>query len=267
MPVREHPEVNFLGLLIGPRGATQKQLQEMSGAKILIRGKGSQREPYPGHVGHPDDDDELHVSIEGTDEAVEKALKEVEQILFNPEQAMRLKHEQLTNLEKIKSGDGSSSSSTALVAYGDGGDEYQIEMQVPNGVVGLIIGKGGENTKRIQAQSGAHMQIAKENEMRPGETHRTIVIKGQPDAVAECKRMVDEIVNNRLNPRGFNGGGNGGIMQSLQQYNPNGTRELDTPFVMKVAVPDDKIGIIIGKGGLTIKGIQDKIAVVLVATG
>jgi len=264
VPVREHPDVNFLGLLIGPRGSTQKQLQEMSGAKILIRGKGSQRDPVPGHVGHPDDDDELHVSIEGTEEAVEKALKEVEQILFNPEQAMRLKQEQLSNLEKIKNSDGfngASSSSTALVTYGDGGDEYQIEMRVPNGVVGLIIGKGGENTKRIQAQSGAHMQIAKESDMKPGETHRSIVVKGHPDAVAECKRMVDEIVTNRLNPRGFNGGGAGGgsgIMQQLQQYQSNGTRELDTPFVMKVPVPDDKIGIIIGKGGLTIKAIQEK---------
>ena len=43
------------GLLIGPRGATQKQMQEMSGAKIVIRGRGSQKDGAP-PTGHPDDE-------------------------------------------------------------------------------------------------------------------------------------------------------------------------------------------------------------------
>ena len=43
------------GLLIGPRGATQKQMQEMSGAKIVIRGRGSQKEGAPS-TGHADDE-------------------------------------------------------------------------------------------------------------------------------------------------------------------------------------------------------------------
>jgi len=33
-------------------------------------------------------------------------------------------------------------------------------------------------------------------------------------------------------------------------------KELDHPFVVKLPVPNDKVGIIIGKGGMTIKGIQ-----------
>lgn len=36
--------VNYIGLLIGPRGLYQKRLEEESGCKILIRGKGSQKE-------------------------------------------------------------------------------------------------------------------------------------------------------------------------------------------------------------------------------
>lgn len=35
--------VNYIGLLIGPRGLYQKRLEEESGCKILIRGKGSQK--------------------------------------------------------------------------------------------------------------------------------------------------------------------------------------------------------------------------------
>jgi far upstream element-binding protein len=49
------------------------------------------------------------------------------------------------------------------------GDEgYQVELRVPNHMVGLVIGKGGENIHRMQTQTGAHMQIAKEADMKPG---------------------------------------------------------------------------------------------------
>jgi far upstream element-binding protein len=47
--------VNFIGLLIGPKGLYQKRLEEESGCKILIRGKGSQKE---GSAPQPDDDDD-----------------------------------------------------------------------------------------------------------------------------------------------------------------------------------------------------------------
>jgi len=33
--------VNYIGMLIGPKGLYQKRLEEESGCKILIRGKGS----------------------------------------------------------------------------------------------------------------------------------------------------------------------------------------------------------------------------------
>ena len=97
IPSKQYPDVNFLGLLIGPRGATQKKLQEQTGAKIIIRGKGAQRDGASGGVPHPDDDDDMHVSIEGTEDAVERAVAEVEQILFNPEQVSRTFHAHVTH--------------------------------------------------------------------------------------------------------------------------------------------------------------------------
>jgi far upstream element-binding protein len=169
VPVDEHPDVNFLGLLIGPRGETQKQMQQMSGAKVLIRGRGSQKDgggmmQNP----HPDDDDALHVCIEGSEEAVDKALREVERILFNPEEALRLKNEQLRSLNGGSGGGGGgghygSGGGGQYGQYGGQSEEggYQVEMRVPNGMVGLIIGKGGENIQRMQNQTGAHVQIAK----------------------------------------------------------------------------------------------------------
>ena len=37
LPVREFPEINFFGLLVGPRGNTLKKMESQSGAKIHIR--------------------------------------------------------------------------------------------------------------------------------------------------------------------------------------------------------------------------------------
>ena len=124
IPVKDHPGINFLGLLIGPRGITQKQLQESSGAKIIIRGKGAQKDGIL-QASHPDDDDELHVSIEGSEESVEKAYRDIQEILYNPEQALKLKENQLQSLAELNGRDPSSV----------GTDEYQIELRVPNNMV------------------------------------------------------------------------------------------------------------------------------------
>ncbi len=42
--IDEHPQINFMGLLIGPRGATLKKIESAYGAKVMIRGKGSLKE-------------------------------------------------------------------------------------------------------------------------------------------------------------------------------------------------------------------------------
>lgn len=42
--------VNYVGLLIGPKGIYQKRLEEQTGCKVLIRGKGSHKgEGHPHH--------------------------------------------------------------------------------------------------------------------------------------------------------------------------------------------------------------------------
>src|SRR6266571_6104335 len=44
IPVKEFPEINFFGLLVGPRGNSLKKMESESGAKISIRGRGSVKE-------------------------------------------------------------------------------------------------------------------------------------------------------------------------------------------------------------------------------
>jgi splicing factor 1 len=84
IPQDNHPEINFVGLLIGPRGNTLKALEQETGAKIIIRGKGSLKEgklnrrdgPLPG------ENEPLHAYICSNDrEIVAKAAVRIRQII------------------------------------------------------------------------------------------------------------------------------------------------------------------------------------------
>jgi far upstream element-binding protein len=241
IPAKEHPEINYLGLLIGPKGATQKHLQEVSGARVIIRGKGASRDGGPSSTNDPDDHDELHVSIEGNEESIVKAVREVEQILHDPEAANRLKSSQL-----------------GISMGGDGGSApYQIELRIPNNMVGLVIGKGGENVMKIQNQLQVTITIQKEAEMQPGETLRQIILKGYEPAVREAKKRIDDAITTQMSKNaGLHSGGGSGDRGGGDRS--GGYKELDSAFLVKLPVPNDKIGIIIGKGGMTIKGIQER---------
>merc|ERR1712226_867519 len=85
IPQEEHPEINFVGLLIGPRGNTLKSMEKETGAKIIIRGKGSVKE---GKVGRkdgqplPGEDEPLHAYVTATNvEAVRKAVIKINEVI------------------------------------------------------------------------------------------------------------------------------------------------------------------------------------------
>ncbi|XP_042510587.1 splicing factor-like protein 1 [Macadamia integrifolia] len=86
IPMKEYPGYNFIGLIIGPRGNTQKRMEKETGAKIVIRGKGSVKE---GRLQQkrdlkpdPSENEDLHVLVEAeTPEALEAAAGMVEKLL------------------------------------------------------------------------------------------------------------------------------------------------------------------------------------------
>ncbi|KAJ1472860.1 hypothetical protein T484DRAFT_1637932, partial [Baffinella frigidus] len=84
VPVKEHPGYPFIGLILGPRGNTQKKLERETGAKIVIRGKGSVKAgrggSFRGEVIGEDED--LHVHIAGdSQEQVDAASKVIRELL------------------------------------------------------------------------------------------------------------------------------------------------------------------------------------------
>jgi splicing factor 1 len=80
VPVDKYPDYNFIGLIIGPRGKTHREMEQETGCKIAIRGKGSARAGRPDN--HADADDPLHVVITGdTEKQVLAAVRRVSALL------------------------------------------------------------------------------------------------------------------------------------------------------------------------------------------
>lgn len=64
--MKEFPEINFFGLLVGPRGNSLKKMEKESGAKISIRGKGSVKEGKGRPDAYADDaEEDLHCLVMG----------------------------------------------------------------------------------------------------------------------------------------------------------------------------------------------------------
>ncbi|XP_073514453.1 splicing factor 1-like isoform X1 [Phyllobates terribilis] len=109
IPQDEYPEINFVGLLIGPRGNTLKNIEKECNAKIMIRGKGSVKE---GKVGRkdgqmlPGEDEPLHALVTAnTMENVKKAVDQIRNILKQgietPEDQNDLRKMQLRELARL----------------------------------------------------------------------------------------------------------------------------------------------------------------------
>ena len=66
LPALPSQGFNFFGLIIGPRGNTQKRMQQETNTKIAIRGRGSVKEGAVRDGKHDHgEDEELHVMISG----------------------------------------------------------------------------------------------------------------------------------------------------------------------------------------------------------
>jgi splicing factor 1 len=83
IPVKEFPEINFFGLLVGPRGNSLKKMERESGAKISIRGKGSVKEGKARPDQYAEDaEEDLHcLVIADSDEKVATCVKMINRVI------------------------------------------------------------------------------------------------------------------------------------------------------------------------------------------
>ncbi|KAK3371012.1 hypothetical protein B0T24DRAFT_304476 [Lasiosphaeria ovina] len=148
--------------------------------------------------------------------------------------------------------------------------EDSLQIMVPDRTVGLIIGRGGETIRDLQERSGCHINIVAENKSING--LRPVNLIGSPAAARHAKELILEIVDSDSrngnpgappggNPGGMQGGMGGGGMQGGMPGNPRGGRSDNMGggdrINDSIYVPSDAVGMIIGKGGETIREMQN----------
>ena len=141
--------------------------------------------------------------------------------------------------------------------------ENSIQILVPDRTVGLIIGRGGETIRDLQERSGCHVNIVGENKSVSG--MRPVNLIGNHQAASRARELIMEIVESDTKSNG--GGGAAAISvgnSQRQQTRPTdifyggdqvvgGSDKINE----SITVPSDAVGMIIGKGGETIKDMQN----------
>ncbi|GMY07193.1 splicing factor-like protein 1 [Fagus crenata] len=97
IPVKEYPDYNFIGPIIGPHGNTHRRMEKETGAKICVRGKDITKIPQK-------DDEDLHVYIEADNQkSLDAAVGMIEKLLNPIDEGMNEhKRTQLEELAKLK---------------------------------------------------------------------------------------------------------------------------------------------------------------------
>ncbi|XP_039129341.1 protein BTR1-like [Dioscorea cayenensis subsp. rotundata] len=106
-----------------------------------------------------------------------------------------------------------------------------IRFLVSNMAAGSIIGKGGSTITEFQSQSHARIQLSRNHEFFPGTSDRVIMISGAFDEIMKAMEL---------------------ILEKLLAEGEDGN-DVDSRSTVRLVVPNNSCGGIIGKGGATIK--------------
>lgn len=102
-----------------------------------------------------------------------------------------------------------------------------------NAEAGSVIGKGGSTINDFQSQSGARIQLSRNNEFFPGTSDRIIMVSG---TIIEILKAVDLI-----------------LARLLSEFFVEDGEDVEPRSKLRLIVPNSSCGGIIGKGGSTIK--------------
>ena len=125
------------------------------------------------------------------------------------------------------------------------------EVMCPASCAGKIIGHGGDTIMSIQKKSGAHVKIQPAHEV-PAGAPRRIDISGAAGPVADALQMVNDILRESAIGGSGGGGGGGGGSRGGGGSGGGASVELDVP------VPAEMLGRVIGRGGETIRRLQEE---------
>jgi len=114
--------------------------------------------------------------------------------------------------------------------------EEQVVVQVPNGVVGSIIGKGGATIKDIASRSRTTIRVARNDEVDMNAANRAVSISGTLESIFRAQSLIFAKIAEA--PPAIGGGA-------------------DQPFRVELTIPNEMVGRIIGKKGSQVKKITE----------
>jgi RNA-binding protein Nova len=156
------------------------------------------------------------------------------------------------------------------------GDKLQLRMLVHTRLCGTLIGKGGATIRSFNEDSHAAFNISPPPAL-PGLTERVVRISGDLDGLMRAVALV--VTKLSENPdyhlltdanlsysARFGGGGGGGLGggyggdRQMGGHNGAGSFGVHTT-TMTLAIPEDRVGTVIGKQGAVINQIKDLVKV------
>ncbi|CAG8709316.1 2521_t:CDS:2, partial [Funneliformis mosseae] len=161
-----------------------------------------------------------------------------------------------------------------------GGNRTTITIHIPVNKVGVVIGRGGETIRDLQDRSGARINVTPDSAASPQSNDRPVTLIGDETAVQRAKALIDEIVNtgesssDRNHPKDYrsnnygnnynntdnnhhgNGYSGGHYGSNHGQYNHHSGKSSQDSITIQV--PNDSVGLIIGKGGETVRALQQQ---------
>ncbi|XP_065277042.1 RNA-binding protein Nova-2 isoform X3 [Emys orbicularis] len=155
-----------------------------------------------------------------------------------------------------------------------GEGEYFLKILIPSYAAGSIIGKGGQTIVQLQKETGATIKLSKSKDFYPGTTERVCLVQGTAEALNAVHNFiaekVREIPQSVVKPESVN------ILQPQTTMNPDRAKQameaagapfptptntptpVSSPRQAKLIVPNSTAGLIIGKGGATVKAIMEQ---------
>lgn len=199
------------GLVIGHHGETLKRIEKLSQCRIQFD---QQQPPVYQQQQHSDGAAiERRVIITGLPEDIEEAK--------------RLIRERVEERRHQQDRGGSSSSFPTQ------------QITVPQGRVGLIIGRGGETIRELQERSGARITVQPEASADPHSPDRTINLTGDEEAIRRAKELIEDLLAGHSRPGAVGGGGGAPRNSTLIQ------------------VPETSVGALIGKRAESLRTLQN----------
>ncbi|XP_021536848.2 RNA-binding protein Nova-2 [Neomonachus schauinslandi] len=128
--------------------------------------------------------------------------------------------------------------------------EYFLKVLIPSYAAGSIIGKGGQTIVQLQKETGATIKLSKSKDFYPGTTERVCLVQGTAEALNAVHSFIAEKV--REIPQAMTKPEVVNILQPQTTMNPDRAKQA------KLIVPNSTAGLIIGKGGATVKAVMEQ---------